>query len=206
MPEGVLYKGQSYATRDPAFDEVYPMPSTITIEGLYEVSYERVTGTPSAIGTITLISLSRERRSIVIDVEPEGITTMASDEISICHYPPGNPQNMQTISIVDSAWPAHQAHGDTYGRCAIENPASSSSTSSLSPSSASASSSAQTSSSIPASSSFSSAAGGGGGSSCSSLFSLTSNGLITTLAIVDLHPAVVASLITYGAGGPSIDV
>ncbi|MBP7810659.1 MAG: hypothetical protein KA163_15310, partial [Bacteroidia bacterium] len=31
--------------------------------------------------------------------------------------PPGNNQNPQTIEINESAWPAHQAHGDTKGAC-----------------------------------------------------------------------------------------
>ncbi len=38
-------------------------------------------------------------------------------KITICHYPPGNPANVQTIEISQSAWPAHQAHGDTQGGC-----------------------------------------------------------------------------------------
>ena len=37
--------------------------------------------------------------------------------ITICHIPPGNNANPQTIQISQSAWPAHQAHGDTKGDC-----------------------------------------------------------------------------------------
>lgn len=37
--------------------------------------------------------------------------------ITICHYPPGNTDNPQTIQIPESAWPAHQAHGDHLGPC-----------------------------------------------------------------------------------------
>ncbi len=37
--------------------------------------------------------------------------------ITICHYPPGNPANPQTITIPISAWPAHEAHGDHIGSC-----------------------------------------------------------------------------------------
>ena len=36
---------------------------------------------------------------------------------TICHYPPGNPENMQTLSVGESAVPAHLAHGDTMGEC-----------------------------------------------------------------------------------------
>jgi hypothetical protein len=38
-------------------------------------------------------------------------------KITICHIPPGNPNNPQTIEIPMSAWPAHQAHGDQFGAC-----------------------------------------------------------------------------------------
>lgn len=36
---------------------------------------------------------------------------------TICHIPPGEPDNPQTITIPQSAVPAHQAHGDTLGSC-----------------------------------------------------------------------------------------
>ncbi len=38
-------------------------------------------------------------------------------KITICHIPPGNPANSHTITIAESAWPAHQAHGDVQGAC-----------------------------------------------------------------------------------------
>jgi hypothetical protein len=37
--------------------------------------------------------------------------------MTICHIPPGKPEKRQTITIGTSAWPAHQAHGDTQGPC-----------------------------------------------------------------------------------------
>lgn len=45
-------------------------------------------------------------------------TAPSGGKITICHVPPGNPNNRHTISISASAWPAHQAHGDTMGACA----------------------------------------------------------------------------------------
>jgi len=39
------------------------------------------------------------------------------NEITICHYPPGNRLNPQTIEIDESAWPAHKAIGDRLGAC-----------------------------------------------------------------------------------------
>lgn len=43
-------------------------------------------------------------------------------DIVICHLPPGNTNNPQTITIKESAWPAHQAHGDSRGECPAQNP------------------------------------------------------------------------------------
>ena len=37
--------------------------------------------------------------------------------ITICHIPPGNPQNAHTITISINALPAHLAHGDYIGPC-----------------------------------------------------------------------------------------
>ena len=39
------------------------------------------------------------------------------NEVTICHFPPGNPANRQTISVNSNALSAHLAHGDTIGAC-----------------------------------------------------------------------------------------
>jgi len=39
------------------------------------------------------------------------------NKITICHVPPGNPDNAHTITISENAWPAHQSHGDSRGPC-----------------------------------------------------------------------------------------
>ena len=38
-------------------------------------------------------------------------------KITICHIPPGNRSARHTISVGESAWPAHQGHGDHLGAC-----------------------------------------------------------------------------------------
>ena len=40
-----------------------------------------------------------------------------SEKVLICHIPPGNPGNSQTLSVAPSAVPAHLAHGDSLGAC-----------------------------------------------------------------------------------------
>jgi hypothetical protein len=44
-------------------------------------------------------------------------TPPAATQVTICHVPPGNPTHPVTITVGSSAWPAHQAHGDTEGPC-----------------------------------------------------------------------------------------
>jgi hypothetical protein len=40
------------------------------------------------------------------------------EKVTICHFPPGNPENAHTIVVAAAAVPAHlQLHGDTLGEC-----------------------------------------------------------------------------------------
>jgi hypothetical protein len=38
-------------------------------------------------------------------------------KMTICHIPPGNRSARHTISVSESAWAAHQGHGDHRGAC-----------------------------------------------------------------------------------------
>lgn len=38
-------------------------------------------------------------------------------KMTICHIPPGNRSARHTITVGESAWQAHQAHGDRRGAC-----------------------------------------------------------------------------------------
>ncbi len=40
--------------------------------------------------------------------------------VTLCHIPPGNPANPQTIEVAQAAVPAHLAHGDSLGACPDE--------------------------------------------------------------------------------------
>jgi len=41
-----------------------------------------------------------------------------TNKVTICHIPPGNPANSHSITISESAWPAHRDnHGDYMGVC-----------------------------------------------------------------------------------------
>ena len=41
----------------------------------------------------------------------------SDDKVTICHIPPGNPDNKKTKEVSADAVPAHLAHGDTEGPC-----------------------------------------------------------------------------------------
>ena len=43
-------------------------------------------------------------------------------KVTICHVPGGNASNRHTITVGESAWEAHRAHGDTRGACGRSEP------------------------------------------------------------------------------------
>ena len=48
-------------------------------------------------------------------------TGNAVERVTICHIPPGNPENQHTITVGAPAVPAHiSQHGDYVGECQIE--------------------------------------------------------------------------------------
>ncbi len=65
----VIFKGNSYATRDVAFDEIFEMPISIVISGISELVFAKFTGLPTTTGTTTLTSSTNETRNITINVK-----------------------------------------------------------------------------------------------------------------------------------------
>jgi type II secretory pathway pseudopilin PulG len=64
----VVFKGSSYAARDPGFDETSAISSAITPGGLNEVVFNKVDGNPASTGSITL-TLGSETRSIALNAK-----------------------------------------------------------------------------------------------------------------------------------------
>lgn len=113
-PDAVLFRGPDYARRAAAFDEMYPISPTIDVSGLEQVTYSRLTGAPSATGTVVLTAVTGERLQINILINREGIPVVAEDRVTVCHCQ-SNPQ--KTMQIPDNAWPGHKKHGDFMGAC-----------------------------------------------------------------------------------------
>ena len=56
--------------------------------------------------------------SVAIGVVVLPISAFAQrTRVLVCHVPPGNPSNAQSLSLPESAVQAHLAHGDAFGRC-----------------------------------------------------------------------------------------
>lgn len=64
----VLFKGNTYATRDTNFDEIFTLQSSIAPSGLSEVDYTKFTGLPGTTGTIILTS-EQDSKTIIINAK-----------------------------------------------------------------------------------------------------------------------------------------
>lgn len=65
----------------------------------------------------TFTRLSTGLFALVALAVMSGTAYAKNEKITICHVPPGNPKAAHSITISESAWPAHQAHGDSQGPC-----------------------------------------------------------------------------------------
>lgn len=63
----VVYKGDSYESRDQAFDEDFDISTTITFSGMDDVNYEKFTGDVISPGTITLTTIDDISRTITVN-------------------------------------------------------------------------------------------------------------------------------------------
>lgn len=54
------------------------------------------------------------------DTTLDSTQTNANEQITICHIPPGNPDNPQTLQISQDALQAHLDHGDSIGACSTD--------------------------------------------------------------------------------------
>lgn len=67
----VFFRGDSYATRDPEYDEIYTLPQTLSLSlnlgGSQEVVFNKLKGTSSVTGTVTLTSVNNETRVLSVN-------------------------------------------------------------------------------------------------------------------------------------------
>ena len=64
-----LFKGTNFAGRTTTFDEVTSIPSGVTVSGITEVQFAKLTGLPNTSGTITLTSSTNGTRTITVNAK-----------------------------------------------------------------------------------------------------------------------------------------
>lgn len=65
----ILFKGMSFATRDPNYDEAFEVPTSITPSGVSEVVFSKFSGLPQTTGGATLTTATNETRTITINAK-----------------------------------------------------------------------------------------------------------------------------------------
>lgn len=62
-----LFRGDSFAGRNEAYDEIFDIAPNISVSGLQEVVFSKLYGYPQTSGTITLSSATNQTKNIVIN-------------------------------------------------------------------------------------------------------------------------------------------
>lgn len=69
LKKAVLFKGASYVARDASKDEIYICPTSVSASGLSEIVFDKFTGDPLSLGTISLTTTNNETRQITINAK-----------------------------------------------------------------------------------------------------------------------------------------
>jgi len=194
VPEGTLFQGASYAIRDPDFDEIMILPPSISVYGIEEVVFSRVDGVPSPVGDIILEALNGEQRTITVSAD--GMLS------------PSEIQPPETGDTGDSGDTGSTTGGDS------GDSGNSGDTGSDTGGDSGTTTGGDTGSTTGGDSGGGSSGGGDsdddGGSSdtptCEDRFSVSANGTISTTGTVSMTAKALGAEITYGAGGPEVQV
>lgn len=112
---GVLFMGESFALRNTSFDELYSIPETITVSGITEVTFAKVTGNPSVTGEIVLRSEYNDEVKVTISIGADGEVDTPNDWLEICTNPFTPEQT--SIRVPESLWQTYQSEGALLGSC-----------------------------------------------------------------------------------------
>lgn len=61
-----VFRGSSYASRTTAFDEQYTVPATVSVSGLSEIVFARLSGTTTNTGTITVQGAAAPTQTLTV--------------------------------------------------------------------------------------------------------------------------------------------
>lgn len=84
---------------------------------------ESVSSTRKRLRVLARVSLVVIPTAGLMMTQPHPVAAGGGEEkVTICHRPPGNPENEHTIVVGAPAVPAHLAHGDDLGECGFQPP------------------------------------------------------------------------------------
>lgn len=222
--DGTLFAGDSYAERDTDHDVSFPLASTIDTSGLDETTFTRIDGLPVTIGSVYVTSsvTNNYRR---IDIDKNGVVTVSG----ILTFAPGeNPDGTTdgTSSTGTTGSTGTDSSSQTSGAPSSTGDTSGSSGSAGSSGTGDASSSGTTGSSGTTSSTGDVNPDDDGdddgdddednddseedteinNQSCDTDFLVKDKARLIAVGTNDVTVKVLGSSITYGAGGPKVDV
>lgn len=64
-----LFKGTVFGSRDTNYDETISVPGSVTVGGLSEVQFSKLTAAPNTTGSITLTSNANDSRTITVNAK-----------------------------------------------------------------------------------------------------------------------------------------
>lgn len=64
-----VFQGTTFASRTAAYDETVPIPGSITVSGLSEIQFAKLTAQPNTTGSITLTSNTNTTRAVTVNAK-----------------------------------------------------------------------------------------------------------------------------------------
>ena len=194
VQEGTLFQGDAYAIRDPQYDETYPVPSTINTSGLPEVVFTQPDGIPDRTGEIIIQGLNGEKRIIVVSVDGVLGSSGIQDGGETAGYGGGDTGGTTTGGDTGGTTTGGDTGGTTTGGDTGGTTTGGDTGGST------------TGGDTGGASGGDSGGNTQGGTACEDRFSVSENGTVTTTGNVNATFTVLGSEITYGAGGPEVQV
>ena len=206
---GTVFLGDAYATRDTGYDDTIALPLSVSAYGISEVEFARVNGTPSVTGDIILEAANGLRRTITVSADGTLSTSSALQS--------DFGENGDTETGGTSGGDNGSTTGDTGGQSSAGDSSDTTSSTGGSTGDGSSGTGGSTTGGTSGGESGSSTGDSDGqsssgnssssaGSECTDRFVVQNDGTIDTTGTVTLTVRALGSAITYGAGGPKVDV
>jgi prepilin-type N-terminal cleavage/methylation domain-containing protein len=64
-----LFQGTNFASRTQAFDETFSIPASVSVGGLSEIQFAKLTAAPNTTGSITLTSTANSTRTVTVNAK-----------------------------------------------------------------------------------------------------------------------------------------